>query len=64
MITQTQDFSKSFLENCEEMAAERGRVSGRRGDEVMCWGLAGGEVVGEDLGEVGTGELGVAAELG
>lgn len=30
----------------------------------MCWGLAGGEVVGEDLGEIGTGELGVAAELG
>lgn len=30
----------------------------------MCWGLAGGEVVGEDLGEIGTGELSVAAELG
>lgn len=29
----------------------------------MCWELAGGEVVGEDLGEVGTGEFGVAAEL-
>lgn len=27
-------------------------------------GLAGGEVVGEDLGEVSTGEFGVAAELG
>ena len=27
-------------------------------------GLAGGEVVSEDLGEIGTGELGVAAELG
>ena len=27
-------------------------------------GLAGGEVVSEDLGEIGAGELGVAAELG
>ena len=50
MITQTQDFSKSFLENCGEMAAEQGRIDGWWGDNVMCWGLVGGEVVGEDLG--------------
>lgn len=50
MITQAQDFSKSFLENCGEMVAEQGRIDGWWGDNVMCWGLVGGEVVGEDLG--------------